>query len=386
VERIRRIVVAIRHGPTWDRRIVAGIQDYVRPGLPWMLKYAFTPVTGSVAHLRDWKPDGIIGACRSSQVEQRLSLPGVPFVSLFIPDSRHPRVDVDNRAAGRLAAEHLLECRFRSFGFLGESQPGYSPEREAGFRESLAAAGFPLDAYHLETSQDGALGPSAMAPLQAGLLRWLRRLPQPTAVLACNDFYAFQVVDACHRLGLHVPRDLAVLGIDGDESLCRMAYPALSSIAMPAEARMLDDLMHGRPVVPRTVILKPVRVIERESTNVLQTEDPTLAKAVAFIREHVAERISVADVARHTPCSRRVLEKRFRRVLGRSVLEEVHAARLRRCRTLLAETRESMSDVARHTGFRDAKHLALEFRRKTGLSPTGFRVQYQGAEGKPRAS
>ena len=163
--------------------------------------------------------------------------------------------------------------------------------------------------------------------------QWLKRLPKPVAVLACNDLPACDLAVVCRSLGLRVPDDVALLGVDNDELECRLATPPISSIDIPAQrigyeaARLLDQLLHGKRPANRSLFLPPIRVVTRQSTDTLATGDHVVRAALSYIREHATSGITVDSVVRQIDASRRELERHFRRVLGRSVLTEIRRVR-----------------------------------------------------------
>jgi len=209
--------------------------------------------------------------------------------------------------------------------------------------------------------------------------RWLTALPKPVAILASNDVPARHLADACLALGLVVPEEVAILGVDNDESECQLSRPPLSSIAVAGErigfeaASMLDDLICGRRRAVTTIWVPPVRVETRQSTDTLAIDDPLVASALALIRTHFAEGCSVGFLADRLATSRRTLERSFRSHLSRSVLDEIRRVRIERVRELLSETSLPMPLIAARTGFGNARRLAVVFRQVTGTTPTRFR-------------
>ena len=134
-------------------------------------------------------------------------------------------------------------------------------------------------------------------------------------------------------MGLNVPDDVAVAGVDNDELLCDLSDPTLSSVALKTEeagynaAALLHGLMSGRLRKPQRILVEPSHVVARRSTDVHATEDRELAKAMRFIQDNIVRPIGGVDVVEHVGCSRRTLELRFRRILGRSVNLEIQLIR-----------------------------------------------------------
>ena len=106
----------------------------------------------------------------------------------------------------------------------------------------------------------------------------------------------------------------------------------------------------------------------RRSTDVQALGDPDVSAAVRFIREHACEGMSVKDLLAAVPLSRRVLEGRFRKLLGHTPHDEIARVRFERVRQLLRETRLPLTEVARRSGFRNAEYLSTAFRRTFGTA------------------
>ena len=211
----------------------------------------------------------------------------------------------------------------------------------------------------------------------------MRSLPRPCALLAGNDRYAWHAIDACRECGISVPEEIAVLGVDNDVLLAEMARPTLSSIDLGGErigfeaARTLDALIQGERLNTQPVELPPQGVITRHSTDVLSIEDETVAEAARFIRQRANEPIGVHDVLQHVAMSRRNLERRFRRVMRRSLLDEIRRVYPDRAAKLLRESDLDMPGVAAQAGFASQVRFSTVFREKLGTTPTAYRRRYR---------
>ena len=203
------------------------------------------------------------------------------------------------------------------------------------------------------------------------------------AVFACYDGRALQVLEACQLLGLNVPEQVAVLGVDNDELVCELANPPLSSVQPNARrsgyeaAALLARLMRGekKSVVP-THQVQPVRVVERQSTDVVAVADAKVAAALKFIRQHACAGADVGDVLRAVPMSRTRLEEKFKALLGHSPHRQIVQQRIARAKHLLVESKVAISEVAEQAGFDNASYLSVAFRRETGLSPFAYRAKH----------
>ena len=189
------------------------------------------------------------------------------------------------------------------------------------------------------------------------MARWLAALPRPVGVMACNDDVGGRVIEACKMVGLRVPDEVGVLGADNDELVCELSDPPLSSVAIAFEragyesARALHTMMSGSVARGQRILVRASGVVARQSTDILAMDDGQLVKALRHIRQGGATSMRVVDVARAAGLSRRVLEKRFRVKLGRSVLAEIRRVRVERIARMLAETNLTVSQIALGLGF-----------------------------------
>jgi LacI family transcriptional regulator len=219
--------------------------------------------------------------------------------------------------------------------------------------------------------------------LAAELGIMLKREPKPLAVLASNDVAAADVLSACLRLGIPVPESVAILGVDDDDLVVSIARPALASIEIPARqlgyeaAALLERLMDGAKPPRKPILLAPTGIIVRASADIFAVDDPDVAEALRFIRENAAEPIRVHDVLAHVALSRRTLERRFVKQLGRTPLAEIHRVHLDRAKRLLIDTDLAIPAVAHAAGFGDDTRFNFMFRRDAGMPPTAYRKKFR---------
>jgi LacI family transcriptional regulator len=292
-------------------------------------------------------------------------------------------IRTDSPGIARLAARHLLERGLRHFAFCGFQTPQWSIVRQQVFTQCVADEGFQCQACQLHVA-DWIQEPNWIQTWrqeQPLLERWLKSLPKPVGLMACNDACARVVLQACAAAGLRVPDDVAVVGVDNDELMCELSDPPLSSVALNLEesgyeaARTLDALMSGQSPPENVVLVKPTFVVTRRSSEVIGHDDRLVVTALRFIRDHAGQAIGVPDVVGASRVSRRTLERRFARGVGRSILSEVTRCRLERAKRLLLETYLPVKRVAAGSGFGSIKTFNRIFRRAEGQSATLFRHQ-----------
>ena len=322
--------------------------------------------------------DGIIASIDDTKVAKALIHTGLPAIVIPVrePVTGFPRIFDDGDTPGKIAASYLLSLGLRNFAFCGFENLCWSQARGDDFGKTIADSGFQTDYYRVPSSRVRRLWENE----QVIMADWLTSLPKPVGLMACNDDRGHYVIEACQIAELRVPDDVAVIGVDNDELICDLTAPPMSSIALSHEtagyraAQLLDAMMAGKKVDSKIIIpLEASHVVVRQSTDVLAIEDPELASAVRFIRLHSNEAIQVSDVVDNVTVSRRVLERRFRRVFKRSVHDEIRRVRVERVARMLLETDLSISQIALDLGYPSDKHVARYFRKEKGMTPQQYR-------------
>ena len=383
-----RIGLVISHSLAYCRGILQGVRQYAEATPNWVF-LSVAPDPDDVRALNSLRPVGVIAHAFSERLVVSLTRLRVPVVnvSAVLPKLTMPRVGVDDHACGRLAAEHLLERRIRNFAFVGHRNHAYSLRREEGFRQALESKAFQLRCYY-ERRQRPFDPMGRHWALDESVQRWMRSLPKPVGIFAPNDIWGVQLTEMCHQERLQVPEEVAIVGVDNDDLLCRLSRPPLSSVALPTErvgyaaAALLDRLIGGYRPHRQPTLFPPIGIVARRSTEVLAVADPDVAAALKLIREHGHTRIRVLDILKKVPLSRRSLERRFRRVVGRSILDEIRRAHIQRARNLLADTDLPMYAVAQRSGFSDGQRFSAVFRQATGVTPSAYRRRIRGDGGR----
>jgi LacI family transcriptional regulator len=379
----KTVALLIESSRSYGRSLLRGIARYSRTQGNWSLLHEeMTIDAGLPGWLSGSKVHGIIARVDDHIIGPLKGL-GVPIVDVRCRRAYPgiPQVETDDQAVVRLVFEHLWERGFRSFAFCGYRGAHYSETRLAAFREMVHAESCPLAVY--ET--DGQPGDSLTSIERAGVLdveplsKWLSNLSPPTGLFVCNDIRGQQVLNACRAMGISVPDDLGVIGVDDDDAICPLSDPPLSSVKPDAEevgfraAGTLAQLMKGESPPSETEYIPPIGVAQRLSTQVMAVEDREVARACRFIRENAILGIDVSDVAQVADLSRRQLERRFRIALGRTPHEELTAVKIGRVKQLLAETNLSLEQLAPLAGFYYKERLSAVFKRETGETPGQYR-------------
>jgi len=368
------------------RGVTRGVFRFLRGNPNWrIVGEGHHPLLGW-DQLAVWEGDGLIAIANSQEQLDALLAADVPVVnagSRLMHDDL-PCVATDSRAIGTLAAEHLLGCGLQHFLFVGEMTWENERHRQEGFATALQAAGrdavtvsVPMHEY--TTSDASAHYQPDMVDLSAAICA----VEKPVGIFAPNSVIARTLVDAAESEGFQVPDQVAVLGVNDDPLVCESTIPPLSAVMQPSEqigleaARRLNELMFGREETPRKLFLPPVGVVGRASTDMLAVEDAGVATALRFIRENAERPIEVTDVAEFVDLSRRSLETKFAKSIGRSPAAEIRRVRIERAKRLLAETSDPITNVVFASGFNSRQVFSSIFRRETGMTPTDFRRQFQ---------
>jgi LacI family transcriptional regulator len=382
-----RVALLVESSRAYGRGILAGVAKYVREHEPWSIFCQELSLCDETPEwFRNWKGEGVITRLENDDIVGRVQRLRVPVVYLRRVNGTDgmPTLLTDNAAAGRMCFEHFKERGFRHFAFCGFNGADYSDERRDGFVASVGklgmrchvfgAAPHPGEARTAGFENEGLKDAVAVAD-------WIRKLPKPVGVMACNDMRGQQVMNTCRALGVAVPDDVAVIGVDNDEVLCTLSDPPLSSVVPDTErigyetAALLARMMGGAKASASEILIPPKCVVTRRSTDVLAVEDRQIAAATRFIREHACEGIDVSDVLKAVPMSRSTLDRRFIALMNCSPKDEILRVRLNRAKQLLAETDLALPVIAERIGLEHTEYLSRIFKKRFGLTPSDFRAQ-----------
>ncbi len=361
----------------YGRGLLQGIGRLVREGGRWSVTLVEAGRgDGGAGHLRGWEGDGILARIENPAVAAAVARAGVPAVDLsaarLLPAL--PWVETDDRAIAALALAHLRGRGYRHFAFLADQRFAWSGNRARHFAEQLAREGLPCALHAVPAGR-----PPAQA--RAATAAWLRAQPAPLAAFCAYDPLGHHLLEVARGLGVPVPGQLAVLGVDDDAVLCALGDPPLSSIRPDAEgagfaaARLLDRLMDGAPATAAGQLLPPLGVAERASTDGVAIEHPRLRAALALAQARACDGIGIPALVRAAGMSRQALDRLSRRVLGRTLKEELDRIRLQRVRELLLGSELTVAEIAARTGFAHPEYLGVVWRRQHGASPAAWRAR-----------
>lgn len=378
----RAVALLVETSNAYSRGLLEGIVHYVRNHESWSI---YLPEQGRAARppswLSRWKGDGIIARIETREVAEAVQRTGLPVVDVsaarHLPES--PWVETDDTAIARLASEHLLSRGFRHLGFCGDPQFNWSNLRRDHFHRMVKQSGAACYVYDSIPSMSESYSWTAE---RKGLVEWLKRIPRPIGILACYDIMAQKLLDVCRELDIAVPEQVAVIGVDNDELLCNLCVPPLSSIACDTRrtgyeaALLLDRMMSGEAIAGEPLLIEPQRIETRQSTDVIAIDDSDIARAVQYIREHACDEITVNDIVKRMPFSRRVLESRFLKIVGRTPHKEIVRIKMNRVKHLLTETGLTLTAIAAQTGFQHEEYLSAAFKKQFGVPPSRYRSSH----------
>lgn len=364
-------------------RLLRGIIDYSSNTEPWVVCKMPADykrqlgIKGVVKWALKWKADVVIGQFSPDDDVTLFRKNGIvalaqDYINKF---DTIPNITADYQRTGEMAADHFLSRGFQHFGFFGYNGVCWSDERRDGFLGRLRQAGYKgkfhvYDRQHID---------NLWYYEQAGLSEWIKSLPKPIAIMACDDNQGNILLEACNSCGVKIPYDVAIIGVDNDEVLCNLSDPSLSTINVGIErggyeaAAMAEKMVRDPSFEGGDIVLHPLNIVSRLSTSVFATKDQIVFNALQFIHANIDRHIDVSDVLEYIPMSRRLLEQRFKAATGETIYKYIIAQRMERFAQLLISTNDPVSEIAMKLDEPDTKSIARRFKAIKGCTPSDFR-------------
>ena len=386
MKRIRRVAIVLRMSGSAGRDILSGVFHFTRMHPNWhtrlfQMPSEFTPdaflaesavgLDGIIAS--EPGPDETAALVRDSKIP--LSFIGDPGPVLSTRRNGIAFTRNDDDQIGRIGARYLVSLgAHRAYGFVPTTSRQYwSDSRERGFTEELKLR----KAEPVVFRSPGAAGSREDL---AALKEWLVALPKPAAVMTAWDTRATQVLNLCQEARIKVPRHISVLGVDNDELLDESCVPPLTSILPDHEklgyaaARALERLMAERvPKDTKPFLIRPVKVVERESAIASTPTSHLLSSALEFIQKNAVKGIRVDDVAKALGISRRLADLRFQQFSGETINEAITRQKLDAVKKLLATTDRPIKVISEACGYTDLAYLKTLFKRRFGCTMRDWR-------------
>ncbi len=380
-----RILVLTDFSSGYSRRLLKGIIRYSREVGPW--SFQRMPLyfrmmygdNGVVEYAKRWKADAIIAQLRNINIELLNSL-NIPIIVQNYTERNKAVSNLtgDYHKTGEIAADFFLKRGFRNFAFYGYKNAIWSRERGMGFKKLIEEQGYTC---HILENKNPDNREWMYNHEQIG--EWLKSLPKPIALFACDDYYALQISETCNIFNVNIPDEISLLGVDNDELLCNISNPPLSSIVLDVEnggyqaGKLLHKLINKEINNGFNIVVEPLYIEQRNSTDRYAVNDKAIQRVLEYINANYINHISVSDLVNQIPLSRRVLEKRFKEITGTSLYQCIQEHKIDHFIHLLLNTNVSLYDAALQAGFDNYKNLARIFRKYKTISPSEFRKLYK---------
>jgi len=373
------VALLIETSRSYGRELLQGVRQFEATHGPWSCFMELRALESPLPPwLKSWRGDGILTRTSSAAAAREIRKLDVPTVELRLSRQNvgFPFVGVDNEALVSKVVRYFLDNGHRHFAVYALDTEVYFSERCDRFVETVAEHGYEC---HVLRQQGQSEKPTEWERQQSRIVEWIRQLPKPIAIFACTDQLGYWLLDACQRAGVAVPEEAAVVGVENDESLCEMASPPLTSIPLGgkqvgyAAAEMLHRWMNGEPPAEKQMLLPPPDPVVRQSSDSVAIDDADLSKALEFIRKRATAGIGVDDILREVPVSRSSLERKMRKLIGRSPNQEINRVRLEAVKRLLAETDLTLDVIANRCGFGHVQYLSTLFKAEHDMTPGQWR-------------
>lgn len=207
----------------------------------------------------------------------------------------------------------------------------------------------------------------------------LRALPKPVGIIAAETEAAAFLLTTCQTLGLKVPDEVQIIGVD-QEDRCLACYPHLSSIEVPsgrigqvAVDTVLRLIRGEQPAPPPVIRVSGSRVVARGTTRSLSVGSTVAKDAIDLMRSDVTKGLTASDLAKRVSVGRATLYRTFAATTGTTPARHLRQLRLQEACRLLRETDEPVAAIAEMCGFSSIEAFLNFFRRGLSTTPTLYR-------------
>lgn len=378
-----RLILLTDFTEAFSYNLLKGVMAYSKCHGPWVVcrmppsykdKYG---IEGVIRWAKSWKADAIIGRFDNDDKVELFQENGIAVVAQDYKSrfTSIPNITGDYYGTGRMAAKFFISKGYKNFAFYGYSDAVWSQERCDGFYMHLESQGMAgnFKTYNEKSMEN--LWFSDTTPL----LEWLESLPQPTALMACDDNLGNRITEICKVNNISVPGKIAILGVDNDEVICNLSDPPLSSISHDIvkggykAAELIEQMLEDKNMKHNDVVLEPICVIDRSSTDFYPNTDKYIYTVLEYIHKNYSTNISVSDLVKLVPLSRRLLEIRFKNVTNQSIHKYIFNLRIEKFTQLLVDTDAPITELATEVGFGNLKNLSRQFKSIKNMSPAEYR-------------
>ena len=378
----RSVALVIETSNEYARGLLRGILRYQQEHEKWTIDLPEQHRRADPPRwLRTYSGHGIIARIETKSIARAVQATQLPAIDVSSARelSNIPWVETDDRKIAQLAIQHFFEKGFRHLAFCGEGSFNWSRWRRDAFVAEAKKAGINALVFHVDDDSSGMTWPHA----RRRLMRWLAELPEPCGLMAAYDSLARRLIDLCIQASRRVPESIAILGVDDDPLLCQLATPPLSSIVPDSEgagyaaAEQLDSIMSGKKMKRLDTLLPPLGIATRQSTDTFAVEDKDVSVSAHYILAHACDGIQVDDVVKQTQLTRRALETRFKKALGKTPHALIIETRLSKAERCLRETALTLEQIADRCGFEYPEYLSVLFKKHRNMTPGEYRQQHR---------
>ena len=379
-----KILILIDYSSEFSRELLKGIIQYSKDFGPWTfyrLPSYYKSLYGKegiVNWAKEWGADAIIAQwdTEGRTLLKELEIP-VILQNYKERSGYFSNLTGDYIGTGAMAARFFTQKGFQNFAFYGNKDVIWSMERRAGFKNEVDKIGGHFYSFEVESIED-----NQMENGYSHLGEWLLSLPKPIALFACDDNFALQVTETCKINNINIPNDISLLGVDNDELICNLSDPPISSIVLDVQkggyeaGRLLHQLIRKERSEPFNIVVNPVRIEARLSTEKYVVTNKNIMTVIKYIEENFASDISITDFTKLVPLSRRLLEIKFKEELGTSIYQFIINFRIEYFANLLLTTDQPLYELALQSGFNDCKNISRTFKKLKNCTPLEFKHKF----------
>lgn len=382
-----RLLYITDYSDSYANKLLKGIIAYTKEKGQWSISRMPSyykqsiGIDGMVKLAKEWDINVIIGLFEDDDDIGLIQSQGIIVIAQDFKKrlDNIPNITGNYSDTGRMAARYFLNRGYRHFGFFGLKNVCWSDERYEGFFSEIEGNGLGGSVYKYDRQEIDR----HWFYERDTLVEWLKGLPKPTGIMTCDDNQGNILIEICNSVGVKIPQEVSILGVDNDYILCNLSIPTLSTISINVEeggkkvAQLIEKLLEDPHADYEDIVLQPTKIISRISTAAYATEDTEIQKALIYIHQNNGRKISVEDVVHQVALSRRLLEIRFKNVTGESIYQYIFSLRLKTFAEMLLETNEPVTNIALSLGESDAKSISKKFKAVYGCSPNEYRHRRQ---------
>jgi LacI family transcriptional regulator len=380
-----RIILLTDLSEEYAKNLLKGIVRYSKEHEPWVLcKMPFSfrveqGVEGVLEWAKEWKADGIIAQFYNSDRVEIFRENGIAAIAQDFKSrfTEIPNITGAHRLAGKMGADYFIRKGFKNFAFYGFKDIVWSSERCEGFLDEIRKYQLETHFYEYQNDDFKELWYYESAPLIA----WLKKLPKPIAMMACDDNQGHHIAEVCKQCGIRIPEEIALLGVDNDEAVCSLSDPPLSSISQAVEkggyetAQLMSRMIQNPQEYYEDVVVYPTHIITRQSTDIYATNDKYISTILKYIHQNVNKKLTIDQFIHLVPLSRRLLEKHFKQEIGAPIYTYIMNLRIEKFAHRILETDSSIMEIADEIGYSDYKNIARQFKRIKGCTPSEYKIK-----------